>query len=379
MGMFPWDEWFYHVREKSAHITDLYNDYIHKRDAINTQGDHYKALVDDLQFITGYTAALFINAAVGHMMDEDYHTFLSEHEQDKQIAPHQPMVAEVLEGIAEFTGVLSFGTAVWRFGKLIYQSYFLNNVNSAAAEAEEELVPAIWEGISESSTEIGMDGAGDLASIGILDAAPNIGVEAGTEAGIEAVSEAVATSTVSAASVAVAAGGIFVALGIDMIIGAIAGSSESKELEKQTHTMRKALDTTDDFLKKVKDHKAKTEKSILDQIKNFQKAVKILDAIQTAKFQWDFPIDLSHLHNWKASIQSASNQYFYISKVRNDFNQYLANWGIDNPTEPFNSNEFETWKKMEVIQRPVALTKEEAIAFIDFVSQKSEQMKKYAA
>lgn len=378
MGLFPWDELFYHVKEKSQKVGDLYNQYIHQRDTINTQGDHLRSRIGDLQSITTYTKALLLNASVGKMTDDDYHQFLSNNELNKPMAPKQSMVIEIFQGISELVGFMKFGQTLFRFGKLIKQNYFTEPADEASEAAEEDISDVISDSAAEMVEEIGVDEAGDIASSAIVDAAAEAGVEAGTEAGIEAVGAAVTEASVSAASVACAAGGIFVAIGIDAVLGAIQGAKEAEELNKEIDKLEAGLNKVTTFLGRINGDISKSETYILQQINQFKKVVVVLNKIQSAAFEYDYPSDIAHLPQWKVSIQKAGQQYFYLSKVRNDFHEYLHNWNTDNPDTPFNNTLYKMWRTMEATQRPETLTKDQALAFIDYVASVSDEMKKYA-
>ncbi|MCP4220875.1 MAG: hypothetical protein GY765_39975 [bacterium] len=378
MGMFPWDDLFYHVRGKAKKVGDLYNQYIHQRDTIGTQGDHLRNRIGDLQSITAYTKALLLNASIGKMTDDDYHQFLSNNELNKPMAPKQSMVIQIYQGIAELVGFMKFGQTLFRFGKLIKQSYFTEPVDEAAEVAEEDISEMISDAAAEAVEEAGVDEAGDIASSAIVDAAADAGVEAGSEAGLEAVGEAVVESTMSAVSVACAAGGIFAAIGIDALLGAINGAVEAKELNDQIDKLDAGLSKVTAFLGRINGDISKCEASILAQINQFKKVVAVLTKIQAATFDYDYPSEIAYLPQWKVAIQKAGRQYFYLSKVRNDFHEYLHNWNTDNPDTPFNKRCYKMWRTMESTQRPEPLTKKQALGFIDYVATVSDEMKKYA-
>ena len=379
MGMFPWDEAFYHVKEKSARVNSLYNQYQHQRTDIGTHGDALRNRVDSLQYITGYTNALLITAAASKMGDDDYHQFLSDNDLNKPPKVEQAMVAQVLEGIAELAGVASLGTLVFKLGKLAKIKYFTRAAEEAGAEAGEDFSEMISEDAVEELSEMGMDEAADAGADSIGEAASEAGVEAGSEAAVEATAEAVAEATVSATSVACAAGGIFVAIAIDAIIGAIAGAKESEELEKQTDVLEKGLKVVTDFLAKIAADKNKAESYIIEQINKFKTVMVSLESIQPANFNYNFDVNLNHIAQWKDAVKNAGHQYFYIAKVKNDFHNYLVNWNNDNPNTPFSKALFPMWKSMAVASRPTALTKDQASRFIDYVASNYPEMGQYAS
>jgi len=377
MGLFPWDEAFFHVKEKSDKINNLYNLYLHQRDDIGTHGDALTNRLEALQFISGYTNALLITCAVGNMNDDDFHQFLKENELNKPNMVKQPMVAEVMEGIAEISALVSLGETVLKIGQLARLKFFTNNVSEISEFAEADLEDLISEGALETFTDIGLDEAGDLAATSIVEATAEAGAEIGTEVAIEATAAAVEVATISAASVACAAGGIFIAVGLDAAIGAIAGAKESKELDRQTDLLTKGLGVVTGFLAKIDSDKSKAEKYLNEQIASFISVMKVLNAIQPATFTYNFPLDLNFIPQWKAAIQSAAGQYFYIAKVKNDFYNYLNNWNSDNPDMPFSKAMYPLWKKMTIGRRPKSLNEKQAEAFIDFVAARYPEMGQY--
>ncbi len=136
MGMFPWDELFFSVREKSAKVNELYNLYQHQRTDIGVHGDALRNRVESLQLITGYTNALLITASISNMDDDDYHQFLSDHDLNKPDPVNQILVAEILEGISELAGTMSLANSVLKLGKLAKARFFTKGLNSVAAEAD---------------------------------------------------------------------------------------------------------------------------------------------------------------------------------------------------------------------------------------------------
>lgn len=377
MGLFPWDDLFYHLSQKSQHLNDLYNTYVHQRDQINIHGDLLRMRVEDLQYIIGYTNALLICSTVGVMTDDNYKQFMSNQDMAKPAAPKQPTVSQIIEGISELAGFAQMGISVYKYAKLIKQKFFSESAEEAGEAADEDVTALLSDEAVEVATEAGIDEAGDALSASIVDAASNAGAETGTEAGVEAVGEAVAESSLSAVSVACAAGGIFAALGIDMILGAINGSKEAKKLDAATARMQAALDKVTAFIGHLDKDTKKAENELLNQINAFIKVMNVLNHVQTAKFTYEFPVALEYLPQWKHSVQKAADQYFYISTIRHDFNLYLENWKMDNPDKSFTATEYKAWKTMEKTQRPAFLTQDEAAGFLSYVEDHSDDMKVY--
>ena len=228
MGLFPWEDFFYKISQRSHSLNEKYNQYQHVRDSILLNGSKHTTRLQQLrsQLTTNY--ALLIVLTIADMSDSEYEDFLGENNEDRPDSVSGYGAAPWLEGSVEllgFGGVLKFLSLGSRAIKLALAARAARAARGAAAVAEEPMIE-----MANLLRNVGMVGEGgaEAGAEAVGEGGAEVGAEAvgegGAEAGAEAVVGAVAEGgVVSASALALSAASVFAAVGIDAILGAING------------------------------------------------------------------------------------------------------------------------------------------------------------
>lgn len=382
MSLIPWDDIFFNIKGRSNELNNIYTDYLAHRDKLNLQGDALRGKLENLQIMNLHNNALLIVISIGDMKDSDYHKYLADTLAAKPNNPSMPMVASVLAGLSELGGTLVLAKGLFNLGKIgittlrSFASASKNAVDLTAAFEDEAVMVA---------DEIAVTETGEAAATSIINAASEAGVEIGSDVGITATVSAMDTATIAAVEtassatrvIAVTGVGIMISLGIDMIIGVIAGLEEDADITKETNSLNDAVEGLSTFIQKIDSKLLECDSLMLKEMDNFIIRMKILNAIQPATFNWNITPNLSNMQLFVDAAASAADQYVFIVNVRTSFTDYFANWITDNPGDVFGKNEFMGWKSFEVTMRPKGLTAIQAKQFIDYVIQNSPEMKNF--
>jgi len=365
MAMLPWDDIFYHVSQKEQRLNDLYNTYQHQRDQISLDGQNYNGKLDQYKTMIVYNSALLIAHNDATMKDSDFATWLKANDLDKPGKPDGDEVAKAFQWVSTTTGTVLVGLAVKNFAKTyalpaiksIYQS--MKNLWGTAVED-------VADQVADEGVQTGISAAAD--------AAEEVGVDETVDAIAESIGEGVAETAassfleglgVSSIGNLALAGGIFAAVGIDAILGAIDGAQEARELDNSINNLRSALNKVNSYLTVLKNNEKKVEDGIISCEKMFLQLMNILSKIQKPSFEWRYPVGMENRSNFKAAMYKAQNQYGILSKIRHDWQTMKQN----NP-----SLTWDLFKTVEEMQRPSSITKEQLDELLDFVAAHSDLM-----
>jgi hypothetical protein len=190
---------------------------------------------------------------------------------------------------------------------------------------------------SESAEGVTEDVVEDLAEesfdSGFVDASNASSAES-LEATGEEVTEAVVEDATSAALASTGVG-IFLAVGLDAIFGAINGAKEVEQLDKIISDLDKKMKTVNGYLAAVNKKSADVTKGAVSQIQTFKDVsagmLKILPPGHKPTFDFVFPDTIASLDKCLAAQQAAISQFGLLSQLRNVYVNALENHR--NPTK----------------------------------------------
>ena len=289
----------------------------------------------------------------------------------------------------KIAGVAFISVAVKRFGANVASpamkaTWRAVSSKFASKVAEESIELTALKSAAPMSTAV--DEAADAAVTTGLDEAASIAAgKAGTALTAELAGDeaAVAAGVISKlglpemSNLAVA-GGIFVAVGFDVILGAIEGAIENNQLEGKLKDMRKSLADVQDFLDNLADRDKKLDaeieiagqalKNVLHQLNKIQQLPPDLNA----KLKLLTPKATLSTYNSVAVV--ASTKYGILCKIRQDAYGYLQNCKSDGSTATLHM--FKTMQRMMI---PKTIYPDKVLyGYLDYVVAHSEELSKLA-
>jgi hypothetical protein len=315
MGLLPFDDWIYNLPYKRDEVNREHQDVVNTQNTVqsrvllfNTQLDQYKLL------LTNNAVLIYIDKTV-RLQDLQLKDFTT------QIDALPPPVNGdvVLNGFSAATELIG--------GILVLK--FVVNLGKIAKDA---LWPAT-EGAENVGQEVIEDMSEDALDAGIVDS-----TEAASTESLESVGEAVTDEVVESATSAALAStgiGIFLAVGIDAIFGAINGAKEADQLDKILSDLDDKMKIVNGFLNTVNTKSADLTQKSVDQItlfKNVATGMKdLLPPGQAPTFDFSFPATTDSLAKCLAAQQAALTQFSLLSQLRTTYVNALNNHR--NPTK----------------------------------------------
>ena len=335
MALFPWDDWFYHISDKERALQELYQRYTDDKASILVHGQSYEKSFRDLQSLMIYNYSLLVLAHQSDMKEVDFKDWLDNIEKLPPPKKYDATIFEVIEGASELIGMISFGKVVFNVGKPLIKSAF-NGIKEWATSSEEgeaiaedsgiELDEMLTEPLLDAGSEESVNLAGDMglelgaetAAESITDSAAEAGAEAGTEAAIAAADTAVAgASLCSIAAVAAAPALIFVAVGVDAIMGAIQGSKELATINAQKGKIQKALNVVDSYLGRLSSTQQTINSRIVKQMLLFRINLAILEKkVMPLGMEFSAPAKLENFASYHSAMSHAATRYGYLGTIR---------------------------------------------------------------
>jgi hypothetical protein len=386
MGMFPWDDAFYNIKGKSAQLNLLYNDYIATRDSLNLKGDEFKKKMEDLQTMSISSKALLINVALVEMDDVNYHAVVKDCRVNKMPPVSQPTVAQVFSGIAELSATMDLGAAVYGVARIAGLPDLTGWIGKAAKSGFKAVKGYFSKAAIDEARNAGITEGAEADLTTVENAAAEAGEKIGSDAGIAAVDAAAdgaslaATSEVMNGIAAVGKLGldygptIIIALGIDMLIGAIEGKKESDDISDQTARLDKAMNVLKKFVADLDTKSGKADTYTLNSIEEFCTAMEMLSKIVPPHFNYAFPKDLKSVAKWRLAMEQASIQYLYLSNIKNSLFNRMTNYKIDHPGKAITKKVFQSWQSDIELNRDPQISIVEAKEMMDYVLLKSKEL-----
>jgi hypothetical protein len=363
MGLFPWDDVFYHISDRSANLRLKYNEYQHTRDNIITAGAKHRNRLDQARSLLTTNFSLLIIQKIAKLDQSEYENFIDKHDEAQPEGASGYSAMPWIQGTVELLGIADAGTFVC----LSFRAMLAARAGAVAIEEGTAIemvniagrVGMLVEGIAQEAAEAGAE----VIAEAIAEAGAQVGAEAGAEVGAEAVAEAIAEGVgVSSAGLLAATGiGIFVAVGLDTILGKINGAKEDKELSKQEQRLADALSALLGFLKKLQEDISSLETVIINQQREFLKNIKILDQIQSAGFDYDITPSLDNIPVFEQTSQQAVHLYGFLSIIRRDWTNFK-----ENADELGLSPTWENFMMGELARKPSSMSVKVARKLLDY-------------
>lgn len=199
---------------------------------------------------------------------------------------------------------------------------FVVNLGKLAKQTIAGTAEEIAEGETEKLVESLGEDALDAGITNVEEAASTESLETLGEEGAEEVTEAVVESSTSAALASTGIG-IFLAVGIDVIFGAINGAKERDQIQKILDQLDDKMEIVNQYLDTVTTKSAEIDQKTVDGINTFQKVASemkdLLPAGHKPTFSTDFPATLASLDQCLADQQLAITQFSLLIQLRNTY------------------------------------------------------------
>lgn len=339
MALFPWDDWFYHVSEKEHELQLLYQQYIDDKASILVHGQSYEKTFRDVQNMMIYNYTLLIIAAESQMTEIDFKEWVKNIHDPSPPQPYDAIVFQAIEGASEVVGVVALGKIIFNVTAPYVKNAFsavknwikgseqevANGADLPASELSQPLLDGGSIEMADLGSNVGLDAGADVAANSIADAAPSAGAELGSEAGIAAADGAVAGSSAVAMSTVVSGAAIFIAVGLDAIMGAIQGHKEVEEINRQKHKIQSALDVVDHYLSRLDTTQADLKTKMVQLMKQFRVNLVVLEqTVMPLGMAFDEEPTLQNKAKYLAAMQLAMTKYGYLSTIRHRWLDYKA-------------------------------------------------------
>jgi len=305
MPILPWDDWMYNLPAKRDEVNNLHQkavDLQHDIDgemaAFNKDLDAYKGL------IAGNSALLVISNTIS--MDDAHYSDFSV----KVEAIETPAAGSLPLSVASVLTELSSGAlivkALIKLGKFTYGS--LTSPTVAASESEATSEAAVKD-LAEAGEEAGLEATGE-AGAEITSETVGEGV---TEAAAEAVIEGATLTGLGALGI-----GIFAAVGIDAVFGAINGAKENTEIESQIAALTTAVNKCSKYLNALTGKHQTITKGIVAEEIRFVKLINVISGVAKKNPTFDLSFDptIKNAPQFTTAMTKALTQYSVYVEMR---------------------------------------------------------------
>ena len=285
-GLLPWDDWFYKLGYRKEEVNRLHKEVVDLQKKLQTDINAFNDKLKQYQSLVSSNSVLLIITNILHMDDLEYKDFCIDVDAI-EIPPQGYLILDICSAIAELAGAIAIVKTITDIGKFAY-SFF--------SETSSEVIE-----IGESCLEAGIDVASDVAAIGAEEVGTEIGVEAA-----EGVIEGASCSSIASTGI-----GILIAVGMDMIFGAINGAKEKKELDEQISKLTDALTKSQDFCNTIALKDGDLDVAIVKEESRFKGLIGDLCKVsgQEATFDYDYPTTIAEIEHYMTAQQNAIKQY----------------------------------------------------------------------
>lgn len=386
MSILPWDDWFYHLSKKHRQLNEDYNKYMRLRDEIELSGNAFNHKLDQLQVLVIYNTALLINLQMSTLSDVDYVSWLKQH--DEVMPPdilERSNVIKAFQTVTEASNCVFMTIAIKRFTSRllipgIKQAWrsILSRLPSldggemvemyvAMVNADPEGVVVVAEEVSETLVECGVEEAASIAAEGIV---AKVSAELLEEPLVESAVSIFAKLVLPELSNLALFGGIFTCVGIDAILGAIAGAKEDKDLKASLQNMTDALNKVQEYINCLDSSRRKLDEELRKVKKSLLNTLVILDSIQKLPSDIDFqslvPED-APLMTWISVFCRVVSFYGILSTIRNSAEHYIINASPHASYEGFKNY-------MRLLTSTVTYPDNVLYSYIDYVARNSVRL-----
>ncbi|KAM3064913.1 hypothetical protein ACMFMG_011260 [Clarireedia jacksonii] len=308
MGALPWDDWFYNLPWLRDQVNSRHDLLVRTQDDVQNDVIAFNKKLGNFKLLLVNNALLLYLSTTTQMDDLKLKDFQTQIDQLPD-----PVKGDTILNAAEAASEAIGGILVLKFivnlGQLAKQA-ILSGTGEAAAEEAEKVVEAL----AEDALDAGITNVAEAASTESL--------EDVAEAGAEEVTEAVVESSTSAALASTGIG-IFVAVGLDAIFGAINGAKERDELQAILNQIDDKMKIVNKYLATVNDKTTEMNNSTVDGISTFKKVATEMEALlptgHKPTFQVDFPATVDSLDKCLAAQQLAIEQFSLLIQLRNTY------------------------------------------------------------
>ncbi|MEM7111713.1 MAG: hypothetical protein AAF614_04725 [Chloroflexota bacterium] len=314
MAGIPWEDWFYHLSAKRDEINSLHTQAVGLVNTtqsnilkLNSHLDDYKKL------IAGNTLLLVVKSQV--VMDDlklsDYTT---------QVNALEPPPAGIIplefgEVISEAVGGGFVLRILWNSTKQVYRSFF----KTAAKDGADATIESTSESLTEPLLESGMQEASITALRGAGTDIAETAIKTTVDVGEDVAESATKTilGDLTGASLAATGIGIFAAVGIDAVFGAINGAKERDELNKQINNLQTCVNKAQGFSDTVDAKTTAIKAKVAAEEQKFINLMNDLTKIKKATFPYNYAANWDNLAKFQTAQQHAMNEYKVFMELRN--------------------------------------------------------------
>lgn len=318
MSSIPWDDWFYHLSDRRDEINTLHQNAVNLANqtqtdilALNAHLDTYRSL------LAGNVALLAIRPLT--VMDD---LKLADYAVQVDALPPPPAGVVPIEMAQLITEALGGGFALklmWNAGKQVYRNLFANAGEQGESDVVELGAEDLAEGLADAGVSEGsvttLEGAtrygGESVAEDAVDTVENVGEDV-SEAGAKAI-----FGDMTAASVAATGIGVFAAVGIDAVFGAIDGAKEKSELDDAVTKMQACVAKAQDFAAQVQSRTEQVKSGVVAEQNRVLKLVQSLAAIKAPTFAYDLQPGWDNTAQFLSLQQSAIEEYSVFVDLRN--------------------------------------------------------------
>ncbi len=305
MGMLPWDNWIYDLDYRRKEVNDLHKQAVHYQDMIQSEIISLNDNLDDYKTLLAMNATLVLISNETKMTDlelKDFRADIAELEPPT----HGIIAMDVLSFITEAVAASLLVNVFANLSKVAKNAIWSKLPGRSSVVAETEL-----ESISEGTFEAGME---------IID-------EATAETSGEVLAEGVTETAVKSATMGTLAStgiGIFAAVGIDAIFGAINGAKEKKELDKRINELTETLKLVKSFYKIVESKARDLKDNIVKEENRFLNIVtELRKQISEPIFDWRYETGIENLPQFIVAQHGAVRQYGLLPTLRSTYKNAL--------------------------------------------------------
>lgn len=408
MSMFPWEDWFYDIDDRTQALNDTWNEYQSSKTQLLIKADRLGNHIQFLQELTLYNSSLLLNISIGEMDKEEYTNFLLS-DQTKEPKLESSTLDTVLTSINGMSGLGFLARAAWYFGKFAKAKYVVSGMNRAAATAAEASGVAGGEATqlatlqaaatsSESAAAVTNMGVQDTAALAEQGAAAAAQQSANAAADLAAGNMGNAVENIGKATQTaeqVAAEGsmslryafangaaVVLVIGLDCLMGCLKGAKEKKALEAASAQLQTSVEFLARLDEQLDQDIEEAKGKITEGLTHFVDLIEFMKPFITPKVPYDLPKDLYTDGNytaWRSTIETLAEQYLLITKVKNDFKTFRENYLADNPGAEFGQAQFDAWLDSRLDARPTGLSEQDMRDIVEYIAERSPDMKSFTS
>ena len=322
MAGIPWDDWFYNLPYKRNEINSLHTKAVNTENKVQTDIIYLnEQLATFRQLVAGNQTLLYMKTFI--VVDD---LELAKFQTEIDALPPPPAGIVPLEFgqlIAETIGGGLVLKVLFHAGKEAIKRFFARGTQVTGETTTETLAgtmsePLLEAGLTEGSI-VALEGAAEGGGEAIAAASTGAVEAVGTQVTKQAAKTIIGNMT--ARSLAATGIGIFAAVGIDAIFGAIDGAQENHEIDEEIKKMSDALDKVDGFEEQVQSTTRDVKNQMVTQESTFINVVDDLAHIKTPTFSYKYTTGFDNLSKFVAAQNAAIAEYSLLIQLRNTYAQ----------------------------------------------------------